>query len=215
MTRVRSDLVVLEGKWWPKKNITVKPVFDVLVDLIFGNQHDYYYEMFSTYNALSSILNNNVNSGRGGRYLYIASHGNGESLQGSAEEIKISDFKKITRSLASSYRGIYFGSCLFGNERNAKMILESNHNIRWVAGFGETVDWIQSTALDFVFWNILLSLVYNDEELKRNDERATTSLDKINKTCSKMNEYTPGLVRELKFQVYIRNGNEIRSGFME
>ncbi len=84
----KSGLVVLEGKWYNTSNVSVKSLFDVLVDIKFDSPHEYYFEQFANANALKAILKENVGTYSGAKYLYIGAHGDEREFHGSSGTIK-------------------------------------------------------------------------------------------------------------------------------
>ena len=86
---------------------------------------------------------------------------------------------------------IYFGSCNFGSYDNLKSLLINgdNNQIRWIAGYTESVDFIKSTVLDALFWNLYIS------------NNSSTPLQKIKEVCDTLLNEAPGLVKDLGFKV--------------
>jgi hypothetical protein len=98
----KSGLVVLEGKWSNSSNVSIKSLFDVLIDINFQNPHCYYFEHFANADSLKAILTN-VGSYSGAKYLYIGSHGSEVAFHGSAGEITRTVFRNMLKdTLASS-----------------------------------------------------------------------------------------------------------------
>jgi hypothetical protein len=57
----QTGIAVIESKWngegnLMRKNASVKPMFDMLCDLHFGNAHEYAYEMVATAPALADAI---------------------------------------------------------------------------------------------------------------------------------------------------------------
>ena len=59
-------------------------------------------------------------------------------------------------AISSSYRGLYFGSCKFADINTADYLLANNQAVRWIAGYARKVPWIESTACDMMFFQLLL-----------------------------------------------------------
>src|ERR1035438_1250497 len=58
-----------------------------------------------------------------------------------------------------SITGLYFGSCLIGTAKNAGFWLSKKPTtgLIWVAGYERSVDWVDSSAVDMIFWSKYLS----------------------------------------------------------
>jgi len=157
MPKPKSQLAVLEGKWSEQTNISVKGLFDILSDINFKTPHSYIYEMFCDAAALNNIVsrmgdNNDI------RYLYIGAHGNQTSISGSGGNISRVQLRNTLIKLnAGTMEGLFLGSCLFGDKKNSRFLLNPPNNnnppIKWVAGYTKNIDWIDSSVLDMLFWN--------------------------------------------------------------
>ena len=192
-----SGLVALEGKWSKSSNVSVKSLFDVLVDINFGNPHAYYFEHFANGGALSAIVENNI---RGAKYLYIGAHGDENGICGSSDFISRTTLRNIFTRLSSSIRGIFLGSCLFGSENNADFLFDAlPSSVKWIAGYNMSVDWIESSVLDLLFWNTLFAW---DRPTKT---FVFSAKETVESTCEEIQEYAPGLVGMWEFQVFMRS----------
>lgn len=205
MKKNESTIAVIEGKWFPNKNQTVKSFFDFICDLHFENQHAYHYEMFNNGTAFQEILprmckTDNV------RNLYIAAHGDENGIFGSDETpISITKIKNAIRELNDTegrLHSIYFGCCLFGNGQNLHDLLTATDRLRWIAGYTKSIDFVESTVLDALFWSKYLSL----------DEG--TALVKIKVVCDALKQDAGGLVARLGFKVIARDAR-FASGIIE
>lgn len=196
-----SGLVVLEGRWQDNRNISVRSLFDLLMDMEFGSIHEYHFEHFATGESLRAIINCFCGPNSRKRYVYIGSHGDENGFSGSVERVSRTYLNNTLRDyLGGQIRGIFFGSCLFGNERNAEFFFDSDNgipqNVRWIAGYGRSVDWIESSVLDILFWKRLF-------ETKRRSE-SMNEADLISDVCEYLNLVAGGLVTSLEFQVFKR-----------
>lgn len=196
-----SGLVVLEGRWENRRNISVRSVFDLLMDLEFESIHDYHFENFATGETLRSIISHVCGPYAQKRYIYIGAHGENDYIFGSVDTITRTHLNNTLREcLGGQIRGIFFGSCLFCNDNNVEFFFEENYgvpnNVRWIAGYGRSVDWIQSTALDIIFWQNIFRM--------REDNPNANENFIIEGVCGRLNEITGGLMTELKFQVFRR-----------
>ena len=74
----------------------------------------------------------------------------------------------------------------------ANFLFEKDVGIKWLAGYRERVDWIESSALDLLFFNALVSSGKN------------TSVQKIEDVAQRLMEAAPGLIKRLGFGIYVR-----------
>lgn len=197
MAQIKSQLAVVEGKWGAKTNVSVRSLFDVLVDINFKTPHAYVYEMFCDAHALDNIIARMGNDEHV-RYLYIGAHGSGRSISGSGGTVSRAQLKNSLVRLLSNgqtIEGIFLGTCFFGNEENAAFVLNPNNDphppIKWVAGYRESIDWIDSSVLDLLFWNKFFS-------------SNGTPIQRIEQTAQQILKAAPGLVRDLGFCIYRR-----------
>lgn len=156
-----TGIAVIESKWngedaLMRKNASVKPMFDMLCDLHFGNTHEYVYEMVATAPALADAIKR-MAWDKDISTIYIACHGDGEGLHLHGWE-EVVDRKKLSKMLLeggsrSSLSGVYLGACEFGTRKLAEHLLANDKRLRWVAGYQHPADFIDGTALDVMFFN--------------------------------------------------------------
>lgn len=205
-----AELAVLEGKWWDEKNTSVRSIFDVLSDLMVGSTHGYYYEMFSGSDSLEGIVRR-VGSWNAMKFIYIGAHGDEKGVYGSLGPVEgwVSRTKVRNAILRlngvenAKVYGLYFGSCSFLTAANAEFILTSTADdalpsIKWVAGYSDVVDWIDSTIVDLYFFRHLM-------------DAEGTSLERVKHTANLVRENLP-LAATLGFQVYVRSKS--RNGYV-
>lgn len=201
-----SRLAVIEGKWYPTKksgrNTSIREIFDLLCNLRYGDAQSYHYEMFNDKHAFNEITKRLIQQ-NGIHYIYVASHGSEDGIQGSNGEII--SLQQIIKAVSANaedrgkLNGLYFGGCLFGqNESLKKLLQEEKNKAWWVAGYGKSVDFVNSTALDMMFWNFYLNV-------------KGTPLTRIQKTCEWLNSRVSGLLKELDFRVYCSDERTIDS----
>ncbi len=194
-TSVESKLAVIEGKWDNKMNISVKGLFDILSDINFDTPHAYIYEMFCDANALTNIINR-MATDKDIKYLYIGAHGNQSSIRGSGGDVSRTKLRNILANLnIGTMEGLFLGSCLFGHEDNGDFLLNPrgirNPPIKWIAGYTKSINWIDSSALDILFWNKFFSF-------------PGPAIHRIESTALATQRLAPGLVVELGFCVYTK-----------
>ena len=186
-------LAVLEAQWWRKSPDTVKPTFDFLSQF-HHDSHAFWYERFVGRDSFKEALV--WLSSRGEvRYVYIATHGEGEHLEcPNGERVSRVDIKRcLERGLGgSSLDGLYFGSCLFLTSRNAQYLLSSSGKMSWLAGYEGNIDFIKSAALDLMFWHLMLR--HGDLTVRA----------RIAQVAAELKHNLGGLIDELGFSIYVR-----------
>ncbi|MCW8308866.1 hypothetical protein AruPA_17675 [Acidiphilium sp. PA] len=201
-----SGLVVLEGRWQNNRNVSVRSLFDLLMDMEFQSIHRYHFENFANRDALHAIVEHVCRQGARKKYLYIGAHGNQNAIRGSVSNISRAEIRNILRNqVGPQIRGIFFGSCLFGNQNNAAFFFNRDagiaNSIRWIAGYGVKVDWIQSSALDIIFWQ----QIFRQREAQP-DANENIIIEHV---CTYLKENLSGLVTTLQFQVYRRRPHHL------
>jgi hypothetical protein len=201
------DLAVIESRWWKSGNSSVKGTFDVLSDILTRNPSAYHYEMFNNSGSFGEVFRRIANSRI--RNVYIGAHGTETKIFGAnglaenaVSRTKIRNvLREIRAKRGSALHGIYFGCCLLAQEDTIEFLLEpeANHHVRvrWVAGYGSSVDWIKAAAVDLFFWNTYY-------RLKRRRKTGQTEMDLISKVAEHLNTFMPGAHKELKLNIFTR-----------
>lgn len=194
-----SRLAVLEGKWYPtqksRRNTSIRELFDFLCNIKFSDSQSYHYEMFNDEHAFHEIVER-LKKQNGIHCIYVAAHGSEQGIQGSNGECI--SLQKIDEAISSPdrgrFHGIYFGSCLLGQNSSLEQLLLGDKKITWVAGYGKEIDFIKSSALDLIFWHHYFMIP------------KSTPLNRIKNTSAWLNKLVPGLINELDFRVYCWDG---------
>jgi hypothetical protein len=76
-------------------------------------------------------------------------------------------------------------------------------NIQWIAGYSESVDFIDSSAIDMVFGNRLLS--ERDANSRRRQGNKKSHIELVKIAASGVATLMPGIFREMGFNVYIKD----------
>jgi hypothetical protein len=194
------NIAILEGKWFDDKNVSVEPLFHVLGDLLYKEAHPYYYHMVDDSSTFSDLINY-VFRKRGMKYLHVAAHGDNKGITGtndghiSRASIK-NAFNRVRSpkdggTYGSLIEGAFFGSCNFMTKDNAKYLLDSTH-VKWVAGYSKNIDWIGSSMVDIIFWQMFL---------KCKEKRP---INRIKCVCDEFTQLMPMYVANYGFNVYVR-----------
>ena len=204
----RDELAVVEGRWLQDQNLSVSTVFNTLSDLLYETPHGYFHHHFSNAASLEHVVKHVADSRA--RFLYLGAHGNENGIYGSLGD----DHGQVSRTVlrnalwrcwdegVGSFDGLFFGACSFVTERNAKFLLcgdKAPKSLKWVAGYSEDANWVDSTLLDVLFFKRVL------ERTER------TPVKRVEYAAERIGLYAEGLCSYLGFQVYVRSRGR-RSG---
>jgi hypothetical protein len=198
-----TGLSVAESRWFESGNDSVRPLFETLAGIVEGNPHGFRYDMFSEAASLENIITDVCDNGAYHSF-YIAAHGSEDCIYG-LNDNRIS--RTVLRNILRSHNtnctvsGLYFGSCSVATRNNAAFLLDSEQptNLTWVAGYSEPVNWIDSSAIDMIFWSKYL------HERKRNRSRKRgkrSELEMIQHAASEMKMLMPTIFTALGFNIY-------------
>jgi hypothetical protein len=190
-------LAVIEGKWFKRHNTSVRGMFDLLSDICCESPHHYHYEMFNDGRAFREILLR-LSASDGIHNIYVAGHGDKSSIAGSnSEPISKTIIKNAIAEAAENHGrldSIYFGSCLFGSINVLQELITAGTRIRWVAGYENEIDFIDSSSFDWLFWNFYV-------------RTEGTALERIAETVNQLQKDASGLINRLGFRVCAWDGN--------
>lgn len=200
----RLPIAVLEAAWERDQHLSVKPLFNILSSIYVGVEDGYEYERFvgsRSFDETHFFLCTRPNV----RYIYVASHGheggnhltcpNGDVI---SRTLLRNDLIKASSVRGGRIDGAFYGSCFFGEDFNAWTLLREVHDnggmLCWVAGYQGSVDWIQSSVLDLMFWQIYLQKISEGKTPRRGIE---TTADEICRQAE-------GLASDLQFGIWVR-----------
>lgn len=197
-------LAILESDWFMGYNHSVRPFFEGISGTVYGFPDRYHYERFVGRQSIEEAMRHLVQK-REVRYLYLASHGEKTYIKcPNKDRLSREVFDAILQSAVSGSRldGLYFASCLFGTRKTAELlwsvgeVVPRSQRLKWIAGYTRAVDWMESMALDWLFWSTLLT-----KEMKTpRDNPVTRVQDVVNYLVRVM----PELCERLQFHVYVR-----------
>jgi hypothetical protein len=193
-----TGIAVIESKWFEGSNVSVRGLFDLVADLATDTPHGYHYEMASSEAALKEAIPR-IAKDNTCRYLCLAMHGNRKGLQLiNGDQVTRTELKnmlvRIRGQRGAKLAGIHMASCIFGTQEIAEKLFSTPTELRWMAGYTETVDWIESSALDLLFFNYLADL----------DDMPLTEIQKIHAVARNLKKNVSGLVEKLGFGIYVR-----------
>lgn len=196
-----KSILVLESPWDDSsvKSYSVWPFINEFSNVMGVSA---FYRSFSDKESFSHWVKifNNEDSIKYPKLLYVAAHGGNNRIEGLKNGINkktiINELK-----LAENIKFVHFGSCLFGSSRNLEDLLLAVPSLQWAAGYKESVNWIDSTMFDILFWGRIT--------------RQRSELNKSLKTPSLIRELvdqSKGLSDELGFNFSYRRGKKIFTG---
>jgi len=191
---------VIEGNWYDddgsEDNVTVRPLFDFLSDLHYQDHHSYLYHMAETKGAFRHVMKRIAKSKKT-KVVVLAMHGNKRNLhldegQKIDREFLADCLVEATKEKGAHLTGLYIGACKFGTREMAEYLFSRRISVKWIAGYRKSVDFVDSTGLDLLFFNCFL-----DES------------EKIRKTANRMKSRMRGLCDELGFSIYVRKSGSV------
>jgi len=144
--------LVLESYW--SENLrdrdSVQPFIKGLCDL---QDWEFHYRTFDSVNDLDLWITNFNKIRRSGKdkIIYLATHGSkAGKLRTLEQNIPIARIGTILRQ-AKSIVGLHLGSCNLGQPKTLEDLAKKT-SLDWVAAYEQEVPWLESTALDLLFW---------------------------------------------------------------
>jgi hypothetical protein len=148
--------LVLEAYW--EKDIeddsTVRPFVKGLCDA-YG--WEYFHRFFDSANDIRLWLKEFDRTRRPGcqKIVYLAAHGSAGYLHTLETRISTGRLLSIIAQ-ARSLTGVHLGSCNLAKKHFSRKLLKSS-NVKWVAAYRREIPWLESMALDLLFWNWIFS----------------------------------------------------------
>ena len=210
-----APIAVIETRWWDKGNHSVRPMFEALAALNYDNPSAIYYDMFSERASLRTALKQRCEDGTT-KVVYLATHGDESSTyigQSAATAISRSEFKNILRKTNGTKQlsGLFLGTCYTATNKMINFLLAGGTaNLQWVAGYTESVDWIEGTAIDMVFFHYLTS------EYIRNTSRKKGKLSDVSIAkfaATEVMKLIPAAHSKYGFNIYYSDGSTVVSMF--
>jgi len=145
--------LVLESYWSEnlRERESVQPFVKGLCDL-YG--WEFHYRTFDSENDLGLWIKNFNAIRRSGKekIVYLATHGSkAGKLKTLEQSIPIEALGRILEP-AKSIVGLHLGSCNLGQPPILQNLAHST-SIEWIAAYEQEVPWLESMALDLLFWS--------------------------------------------------------------
>ena len=153
MRKKKPCFLVLESYWSEdlRERESVQPFVKGLCDL---NAWEFHYRTFDSANDLALWIDNFNTIRRSGsdKILYVATHGSkAGKLRTLERNIPIRTLARILAP-AKSIVGLHLGSCNLGQPKILEQLARKT-SVSWVAAYDQEVPWLESTALDLLFWS--------------------------------------------------------------
>jgi hypothetical protein len=145
--------LILESYWSSdfRGRESVQPFIKGLCDY---QGWEFHYRTFDSANDLRLWIKNFNAIRRSGKdkIIYLATHGSkGGKLWTLEEHIPVKALASGVRS-AKSIVGLHLGSCNLGQPAILNELIRKT-SVDWVAAYDQEVPWLESTALDLLFWS--------------------------------------------------------------
>lgn len=198
-----GPIAIVEARWWNAGNHSVRDLFEAVAALHYGNPYGFPYDMFADRGSLEAILGMRATDGNT-EVVYLASHGDENRLSGlPGQSVSRRELRTALRRAnpAGQLKGLYFGSCLTGNVNNADFLLGAvaNTGLEWIAGYEESVDWIDSSAIDMVFMGKLTEQYLANHRRRRG---RWTSEEMAHAAATQLLQVVPNAHNNFGFNLY-------------
>lgn len=204
---------IVESRWWSRGNHSVRSLFEAVAAIHYENPSAFFYDMFVNKSSLGTILGSRC-ADRRTEVVYLATHGNENAIGPNSENvISRVEFRNLLTTANSSgqLKGLYLGTCLTGNAKTAKFLLEdASTKLDWVAGYRESVDWVDGSAIDMVFFHKLAQLYVKNKSISRGKLSARAI---AHEAATALNKLIPGAHSTYGFNIYFHERNKLTSMF--
>lgn len=203
-----GPISVVESRWWSTGNHSVRALFEAVGEIHYGNPSTFFYDMFADRSSLSRVLTLRAKD-TVTEVVYLATHGDETAIgPGGGASISRTEFKNDLASANSNgkLKGLFLGTCLTGNLSTAKFLLAGGTRLQWVAGYRQSVDWVDGSAIDMIFFH-KLAAEYRANATRRRGKQ--TSLQMAHKAASELAKLVPGAHAIYGFNLYFLSGGSV------
>lgn len=216
-----TKIAVIESRWGENvassglgKNTTVRPLFDFLSSVYTGGINGYDYNMVPTRDAFSKTLEA-VAKSNATTVVYIAMHGSEKKLYlpvgNITPTILVNTLERIENETGSKLKGLVFGACRFCTPNLANRIFARCGSITWIAGYQSNADFVSSTALDLLFFDLLIQIRNKHKKIRSHEKKiikevANVLIDSVPGLCTSLSDTGKGN-SSLNFSIFIEEGN--------
>lgn len=208
-----GPIAIVESRWWKTGNHSIKNLFEAVAAVHYSNPFAFGYDMFTDRSSLASVIDARSKDNTT-EVIYLATHGDKNKIgQNAAKAVSRAELRNliIAANTQSTIKGIYLGTCLTGNADTARFLLvEPTTNLVWVAGYRESVDWIDASAMDMVFMSKLAELYVANKKLKKGK---LSPRRMAHQAASHLVKLISGAHAANGFNVYFKENNQLTSMF--
>ena len=204
---------VIESRWFETGNDTVKSFFESIASIYCDNSSAFLYHSFSEKNSLE-IAFEKCSKDKKTEIIYLATHGNSKVIGPNNINITRTGLRNIISKVnkGKTIKGIFLGTCETGNEDIARFLLEKKAtNLEWIAGYNSSVDWIDGTAMDMIFFSKLAEQ-YRKNKARKKSKFSARKMAHL--AASDLLKIVPGAFIEYGFNIYFHEGNKLTSMFI-
>jgi hypothetical protein len=167
MRRKKPCFLVLESYWSEdlRERESVQPFVKGLCDLYLWEFH---YRTFDSTNDIKLWIENfnKIRRSACDKIIYLATHGSKAGRVRTLEQsIPIASLARILKP-AKSIVGLHLGSCNLGQPKILDQLIHKS-SVDWVAAYDQEVPWLESTALDLLFWSWIYAGVPRPKRARR------------------------------------------------
>jgi hypothetical protein len=154
----KRELIVLESEWSRSihDQTSVAPFLQGLPPLL---EVDVFVKHFESSPSLASKLSRALREPSTHTVVYVAGHGAGSKLGAEYHtDINLKQVlmkvlpKKPGHKAKVAHKGLLLGSCEIGKRSQQRALLQvTGPSLTWVAGYSESVPWMESTICDLLF----------------------------------------------------------------
>jgi len=169
--------------------------------------------MFADASSLQAIMKIRATDNQT-EVVYLGSHGNENNIgPNAANAVSRAKFRNIIRdeNSTAAIKGLYLGTCLTGNEATAKfLLLGDKTNLDWMAGYKQSVEWVDGSAIDMIFFGKLAQEYLRNASRKKGKHTARRM---AHDAASELLKIVPGAHSAYGFNMFFRENDKLTSMF--
>ena len=204
---------VVESRWWPNGNHSVRALFEAVASIHYDNPSAFLYDMFADKSSLATVMSMRGCDKRT-EVIYLASHGDEANIgPNAANAISRTEARNIVAAANTNMqiKGLFLGTCLTGNAAAARFFLENTStNLEWVAGYSKSVDWVDGSAIDMIFFSKLAEL-YVANKSKRKGKVSPRKM--AHSAATALVKLVQGAHSTYGFNIYFHENKKLTSMF--
>jgi hypothetical protein len=208
-----GPIAVVESRWWRTGNQGVRQLFEAVAAIHYENPSAIYYDMFADRSSLQTVLRARSQDGVS-EVIYVASHGDANCISPTpTTAISRTEFRNIFKNCnaGGQIKGLFLGTCHTGNTETARFLLQDpGTKLEWVAGYSNTVDWVDGSAIDMVFVSKLTEL-YLSNRSRRKDKLSPRKM--AHEAATRLVALITGAHTKYGFNIYFHENHKITSMF--